>query len=420
MKMTAVRLYGKKELRLETFELPDIKEDEILAEVISDSLCMSSYKEVMQGAEHKRVPDNVYENPVIIGHEFCGIIRQVGEKWKDKYKAGENFCIQPAHNKNGALTAPGYSFPYCGGDATFVIIPPEIMEMNCLLKYESDVFFMGSLAEPMSCIIGAFHASYHTNQGTYIHEMGIKKGGKMALLAGAGPMGLGSMDYALHNPDKRPSMLVVTDIDDTRLKRAESIFSVKDAKECGVELKFINTRDIDAIAELRSLTGGTGFDDVFVFASVKQVVEQGDAILAKDGCMSFFAGPGKQDFRSEINFYNVHYNYTHIMGTNAGNNDDMSEAARLIAKGIINPAVMVTHIGGIDCVAETTLDLPNIPGGKKLVYTHISMPLTAIKDFEEKGKDNPLLKELSQIIDKKNNLWSKEAEKYLLANAYKI
>ena len=66
----AVRLYGKKDLRLEEFELPKIKEDEILAKVVSDSICMSSYKAATQGTDHKRVPNDVAENPIIIGHEF--------------------------------------------------------------------------------------------------------------------------------------------------------------------------------------------------------------------------------------------------------------------------------------------------------------------------------------------------------------
>ena len=66
MKTKAVRLYGKNDLRLEEFELPAIKEDEILAHVISDSICMSSYKASIQGADHKRVPNDVSENPVII------------------------------------------------------------------------------------------------------------------------------------------------------------------------------------------------------------------------------------------------------------------------------------------------------------------------------------------------------------------
>jgi threonine dehydrogenase-like Zn-dependent dehydrogenase len=41
MKTKAVRIYGKKDLRLEEFDLPELKDDEILASVISDSICMS-------------------------------------------------------------------------------------------------------------------------------------------------------------------------------------------------------------------------------------------------------------------------------------------------------------------------------------------------------------------------------------------
>ena len=70
MKTKAVRLYGVNDLRLEEFELPALREDEILAKVISDSICMSTHKAALQGAEHKRVPDNVAQNPVIVGHEF--------------------------------------------------------------------------------------------------------------------------------------------------------------------------------------------------------------------------------------------------------------------------------------------------------------------------------------------------------------
>ena len=53
MKTKAVRLYGEMDLRLEEFDLPEMKDDEILARVMSDSLCTSTYKAVMQGSAHK-------------------------------------------------------------------------------------------------------------------------------------------------------------------------------------------------------------------------------------------------------------------------------------------------------------------------------------------------------------------------------
>lgn len=415
----AVRLYGKDDLRLEKFELPEIEENEILALVVSDSLCMSSYKAAKQGSDHKRVHDDVAEKPIIIGHEFCGEIVKVGSVWKDKYKAGDKFVIQPAFNYNGSLDAPGYSYQYVGGDATYVIIPNEAMLLNCLLPYEGDSWYCGSLTEPLSCVVGTFHAMYHTVRGSYEHSMGIVEGGKTAILAGVGPMGLAAIDYIIHC-NRRPSLLVVTDIDSARLERAAQILTVEEAARFGVELKYVNTAGIeDAGEHLRSLADG-GYDDVLVFAPVAPVVELGDSILATDGCLNFFAGPSKTDFSAKMNFYNVHYGSTHLVGTSGGNTDDMLESLDMIKKGLLNPSILVTHIGGLDCVAETTLELPHIPGGKKLIYTGISMPLTAIDAFEQLGKTQPLFARLHELVSETNGLWNARAEKYLLENSAKI
>lgn len=420
MKTKAVRIYGKKDLRLEEFELPPMKDDEILAQVISDSICMSSHKAALQGADHKRVPDDIHINPTIIGHEFAGVILEVGKKWQHKFSKGQKFSIQPAMNQMGTLNAPGYSYRYIGGDATHIIIPNIVMEADCLLRYDGEAFFAASLAEPMSCIVGAFHASYHIPPGTYIHEMGIRKEGKMAILAGVGPMGLGAIDYALHQ-ERKPGLLVVTDIDETRLGMAACLFTPEHAEQEGVKLIYVNTgKTNNPVRELKEISGGTGFDDVFIFAPVKQVIEQGDSILGFDGCLNFFAGPTNPEFRAEFNFYNVHYAFTHIVGTSGGNTDDMRESLRLISEGKINPAVMITHIGGLDAVVDTTLNLPHIPGGKKLIYTNISLPLISLHRLGEMDTHNRLYAGLHEIVSKNGYIWSLEAERYLLANASEI
>ncbi len=421
MKTKAVRLYGKEDLRLEEFELPPIREDEILAKIVSDSVCMSSHKAALQGTDHKRVPKDVALHPVIVGHEFCGEIVEVGKKWAGQFQPGRRFSIQPAINEpSNVYAAPGYSFQYIGGDSQYVVIPNVVMERGCLLDYKSEAFFHGSLSEPMSCIVGAFHASYHTKAGSYEHVMGIVEGGNMALLAGVGPMGIGAIDYAIHC-DRRPGKLVVTDIDPARLARAASIYTVAEAARNGVELFYVNTSGLEDVpAHLKSLIGGKGYDDVFVFAPVKPVVEQGDRILGYDGCLNFFAGPTNAAFSAEFNFYDVHYNATHVVGTSGGNTSDMVESLAMMADGRIDPSSMVTHVGGLDAVARTILDLPKIPGGKKLMYVDLSMPLTAIADFRRLGADDPMYTKLADLVEANNGLWSFEAEKYLLAHANRI
>lgn len=417
METIALRLYGRMDLRLERFELPPMGEDEILAEVVSDSVCMSSHKAAEQGSAHKRVPKDIDRHPVMIGHEFAGTILQVGRRWQEQYRPGQRFTVQPALNIPGReLEAPGYSFRYIGGTATRILLPREVMDRGCLLTYDGEGFFPASLSEPVSCVIGAFHTSYHFRPGEYVHHMGIAPGGNMAILAGAGPMGLSAIDYTLHG-DGRPRLLVVTDIDERRLRRAAEIFPPQEAQRCGVELHYVNPRGGDAVATLRTLSGGRGYDDIFVFAPVASLIEQASRLLAFNGCLNFFAGPTRPDFFASVNFYDIHYMGHHIVGSSGGNTDDMREALRLSSEGRLNPAVMVTHIGGLDAAADTVLRLPELPGAKKLIYNGISLPLTALEDFGKLASHSPLFAELARITDRHRGLWSVEAEIYLLRHA---
>jgi threonine dehydrogenase-like Zn-dependent dehydrogenase len=413
-KTKAVRLYGACDLRLEEFELPEIKDDEILVRIVSDSICMSTYKLLKQGKKHKRCPQNVDTNPVIIGHEFAGDIVKVGAKWRHEFRAGEKFAQQPALNYKGSLASPGYSYEFFGGDATYCILPQEVMELGCLLHYDGDAYFYASLAEPVSCIIGGYHMMYHTNKQNYRHAMDIKPGGNVLILGGAGPMGLGAVEYPLYGGN-RPGRIVVTDVDDGRLRRAERLISPELAKQRGVELRYVNPRNhADQCAFLRDLSGGAGYDDVFVYAPIRELAELGDRLMAFDGCLNFFAGPEDKNFSAMMNLYNCHYSSAHILGSTGGNTDDLKEALKLSSEKKLRPAVMVTHISGLDAVAGAVANLPELRAGKIVSYTHITMPLTALADFEELGGKDPLFAELHKSCEAHDGLWNAEAEALLL------
>ena len=420
MKTIALRLYGKNDLRLESFELPEIKENEVLADVVTNSICMSDYKAAIQGAEHKRVTNNIDENPIIIGHEQCGTILKVGEKLKNKFRAGTRYSIQPAINYPGRESeAVGYSYQHVGGDATKVIISSDIIEMNCLVPYSGDSFFKASLSEPIACILAALKSQYHIKPNQYSHEMGIKEGGNVALLGGGGPMGLEFLDIII-NSERKPEVITMTDIDQSKLDRASFLFPPDKMEKQGIKVYYVNVSRGNVIQELMNLTNGQGYHDVFVLIPNSSVVEQSSGILALDGCLNFFTGPTDHDFKALFNFYNVHYYGHHVMGSVGSNTQDMLDAIDLIGKGEINPAIMITHIGGLNAAAETILNLPKISGGKKLIYTGISLPLVALEDLETKGETDPFFKALSKIINKTKGLWSKEAEDYLLTYAESI
>ncbi|WP_010257509.1 zinc-binding dehydrogenase [Treponema primitia] len=413
-KTKAVRLYGADDLRLEEFELPEIRDDEILVKIISDSICMSTYKLTKQGKKHKRCPQNVDTNPIIIGHEFAGDIVKVGSKWSGEFKAGEKFAQQPALNYKGSLASPGYSYEFFGGDTTYCILPNEVMELGCLLHYNGDAYFYASLAEPVSCIIGGYHIMYHTNKQNYSHATDIKEGGNVLILGGAGPMGLGAVEYPLYGGNK-PGRIIVTDVDDGRLERAKKLIPPELAKKQGVELYYVNPRNFDdQYKTLMDITGGKGYDDVFVYAPIRELAELGDRLMAFDGCLNFFAGPSDKNFSAMMNLYNCHYTSTHILGSTGGNTEDLKEALRLSSEKKIRPAVMVTHICGLDAVASSVMNLPDLRAGKIVTYTHINMPLTALADFEKLGEKEPLFAELHKSCAANQGLWNAEAETILL------
>ena len=413
MRSKGVRLYGAYDIRLEEFDLPEIRDDEILVRVMSDSICMSTYKLLVQGKAHKRCPQDVDTRPVIIGHECPGDIVKVGKKWLGEFAPGEKFAQQPALNYKGSLASPGYSYEYFGGACTYCVVPPEVMELGYLLHYDGESYFEASLGEPMSCVVGGYHGNYHTDRHSHEHHMGIKAGGSVLILGGCGPMGLGAIEYPM-TLEEKPSLVVVTDLSSERIARARQLIPESLAAARGIRLVYINPDECsDQFTELMALTGGKGYDDIFVYNSIRALAEMGDRLLGYDGCMNFFSGPTDKAFSATINLYNCHYSSTHIIGTTGGSTDDLKEAIRLAAEGKIRPAVMVTHVGGIDSIVETTKNLPHIPGGKKLTYTQFDMPLTAIADFREKGEEDPLFARLADCCGAHDGLWNSEAERIL-------
>lgn len=412
MQTKAAVIGGKSNVFLREFELPPIGKDELLVKIISNSICLSTYKAAILGEDHKRVPSDIKENPVMTGHEFAGVIVEVGEELQDQFSVNEKFVLQPAMGLESGYSS-GYSYPTFGGNATYCIIPKIAIDLDGVLPYHSSYFANASLSEPMSCIIGAYHASFHTTPYVYEHKMGIKPNGNLALLGCAGPMGIGAIDYAINGPYK-PKLVVVTDIDEQRLERAKKLLTVEDAKSKGIELHYVNTRSSDSTQTLIDLSNNEKYDDVFVYAASAPLLEQADDILGNDGCLNFFAGPTDKDFKVPVNYYNVHYSSTHIIGTSGGSTDDMKESLELSSQGKLNPSYMITHIGGLNVVPDTILNLPNIPGGKKMIYPHIEMDLVAIEDFEKLASDNELFAKLAKICKANNDVWCEEAEKALL------
>jgi len=416
MRTDAVRLYGSRDLRVESFELPKIGPDEVLMRVVSDSVCASTYKAVIQGTAHKRVPPTIAEQPVVIGHEMCGEILEVGAELADRWKVGQRAVIQPALKLDTGYD-PGYAYPYVGGNMTYAIVPKLVLERGCLLPYEGESYYEGSLTEPIGCVLRAFKGLYHTDYTNYVRTDGAKRGGKLAILGGAGPMGLASIELAIGYAGC--SQVVVTDISEERLAYAKRKCTPASAAARGCELIYLNTASCeDPTQTLLELSNG-GFDDVFVMVPVSGLLTMAEKIAGFDGCINFFAGPPVHDLQGSLNLYRVHYDGIHLVGTAGSIPEDTVDVIHLIENGTIHPGVMVSHILGLGAVPEAIFAMEKPSGSKKICYNELDIPIVALEDLEELGKTNPLWAGLNEVLKRHNGLWCAEAEAYLLKNAPK-
>ena len=118
-----------------------------------------------------------------------------------------------------------------------------------------------------------------------------------------------------------------------------------------------------------------------------------------------------------MNFYNLHYNATHFVGTSGSNTQDMKDAIACIENKTVNLSKIATHIMGLNDVCESILKIPELPGGKKIVYSQKNYPITDVQEFSDNSSMEAVLKE---IVEKNDGLWNAEAEKYFLANCADI
>ena len=133
-----------------------------------------------------------------------------------------------------------------------------------------------------------------------------------------------------------------------------------------------------------------------------------NVILGFDGSLNFFAGLIDKKFSANFNFCNVHYAQHHVTGTSGSTPEDMRDIVELIGRKRLDPFVMMNHIGGVEATIEATVNFPKIPGGKKLIYTHIKLPLTALANFEKLSEDDERFKVLDKLVKENNGLGCNE------------
>lgn len=152
--MKSAVFYGKHDLRVEEHPMPEVGPHDVLIQVEACGVCGTDVHiyEGDKGAAE-------VTPPTILGHEFSGVIREVGSEVK-KYKAGDRVCIDPNCYcgacdpcRNGVAhfceNMMGYGTTVNCGFAEYCAVD----ERQVYLLGENTTFEQGAMAEPVACCL---------------------------------------------------------------------------------------------------------------------------------------------------------------------------------------------------------------------------------------------------------------------------
>jgi L-iditol 2-dehydrogenase len=186
--LKAALLYGKEDLRFEEIGLPEIESHGLLLSMKAAGICGSDSRMFFNG------PTSRYLNPVILSHELCAEVHQVGGSIDD-YTPGELVTIAPV--------IPCMQCIYCskgmdniceragvvgctihGGMAEFLYMPSQMVKSGGVVKVPAEIdYHTGALSEVVGCCLHG------------LRQSGIQVGDRVMIL-GSGSIGLTFLQLA--------------------------------------------------------------------------------------------------------------------------------------------------------------------------------------------------------------------------------
>lgn len=267
--MKALVMYGKKAGMVEVRDVPKpiVKEDEILIQVKAAGVCGTDVDFWLGKNSHLLNP------PVILGHEFCGVIVEVGDKVKE-WKPGDRvvsdntgyvcgkcrFCLTGKYVLCEKRKGIGYGMD--GGFADYVKIPGEILQRfsGCLMRLPENLSFEeGAILEP-AC--NAYRAVFQ--------DISINPG-EAVVIFGPGPIGLFCLQMAKIGGASKV-IIIGTQGDETRLSLAQKLGATT-----------INAAKEKVIERVIEVNNGEKVDIVIDAAGPPIVMKQALEIIRKEG-----------------------------------------------------------------------------------------------------------------------------------------
>lgn len=370
---------------------------QMLARVDAAGICTSLIKLIEQGPAHKLLYGwDVARFPLILGDEGSITLVEIGSGWREQYRPGQRYVVQPAVDhaplnhreryRDGGLgiekVAVGYTI--AGHLAEYILITEEILAAGCLLPLPDPTlpYAHAAISEPFSCVISAQDHHLHLRQegplAPRVVVKGLKPGG-VTVIIGAGAMGRMHVALAM---SYRPRAIVVADLLDTRLELVKILFAVR-AQALGITLCTLNSASVNLVEVVNNLTFHRGADDVIVAVGSKVAIQAGQSVVARGAVLNLFGGLKKGEEVVGLDTGMVHYQEINVTGSSGGSPWDVARTLELMAAGEIDAGAHIACIGDLEHAAEflQMIQAQQIDG-KAVVYPHRrSSKIQAVKSW---------------------------------------
>jgi L-iditol 2-dehydrogenase len=331
--MKALLLTEYSKLEMADLPVPQPAAQEVLIRVEACGICGSDVHGY-DGSSGRRIP------PIVMGHEAAGTIESVGSAVSNFHKGDRvtfdstiycgdcEYCRQGLMNLCGHREVLGVSTPEfrrAGAFADYVVVPARV-----LYSLPASVSFAeAAMVEPLAVAVHAVAVSH------------IAKG-STAMVVGAGMIGLLVLQSL---KEAGCSQVIVSDIDDTRLKLASDLGATAT----------INAKTSDPVAEIKKLTNGAGVDTALEAVGSTPTIKAAIESVKRGGTVTLI---GNIAPTVEIPLQAVVSRQIRLQGS-AASAGEYPQAIELIARGAVTVKPLITAVAPLEDGAQWFTRLHN-------------------------------------------------------------
>jgi (R,R)-butanediol dehydrogenase/meso-butanediol dehydrogenase/diacetyl reductase len=323
--MHAALYRGRENVEITDIPEPDCPPGHVKLRVAHNGICGTDLHEYYAGPiffPTEPHPLTDLSIPLIMGHEFCGTVVEVGDG-VDTVSAGERVTVEPIYRCGSCPPCQAGLYNVCqkigfhglmanGGMAEFTVVPEHMLH-----KLPDNVSSeLGAMVEPMAV---AYHAA----------KLGAVERGEHAIVFGAGPIGIG-LWFALRG-------LGIEDITVVE-PSAERRAAIAHLGATDV----IDPRQIDPASHVKSRTKNRGAAAAYDAAGVEASVE---AALSCLGARKRLVSVAIYERPLPTTLLKLVLSESQIQGSLCYTAEDFRSVIELMARGHYNTDGWVSHIG---------------------------------------------------------------------------